>query len=139
MLRWLLLGIGVLATVLGTVGAFLPILPTTPFLLIAAACFARSSARFHRRLLANRVFGPYLAQWQRDRSVPRAAKRKAYGLVLATFALSILLVRGTTPRVGLAILGLSLLVFLRWLPTTAPRPSSAAAPPEEPPGRAGAG
>ena len=138
-LRGLLLGTGVLVTALGTLGAFLPILPTTPFLLLAAACFARSSPRFHRRLLANRVFGPYLAQWQRDRSVPRAAKRKAYGLVLAAFTLSIALVGGIAPRIVLAILGVSLLAFLRWLPTTAPRPSSAAAPPEEPPGSAGAG
>ena len=73
MARYCLLALGVLCTVLGAVGAFLPILPTTPFLLLAAACFVRSSPAFHRRLLANRVFGPSIAQWQHDRTVPPGA------------------------------------------------------------------
>ena len=76
--RSCLLALGFLFLALAVVGAFLPVLPTTPFLLVAAACFARSSPAFHRRLLANRVFGPYLVQWQHDHSVPREAKRKAY-------------------------------------------------------------
>lgn len=118
LVRVLLRALGVLFTALGGAGAFLPILPTTPFLLLAAACFARSSPAFHRRLLANRVFGPYLAQWQRDHSVPRDAKRKAYGLVVVTFALSIALVGTAWVRVVLAGVGLALLAFLAWLPTT---------------------
>ena len=118
--RWCLLALGVVFTALGAVGAFLPVLPTTPFLLLAAACFVRSSPAFHRRLLENRVFGPYLAQWQRDHTVPREAKRKAYGLVIATFALSIALVEGTRLRLALAGIGAALIAFLAWLPTTAP-------------------
>ncbi|MEM7309524.1 MAG: YbaN family protein [Planctomycetota bacterium] len=117
--RWCLLVLGVVFTVLGAVGAFLPVLPTTPFLLLASACFVRSSPAFHRRLLANRVFGPYLRQWQRDRTVPPDAKRKAYGLVLVTFTLSIVLVDRLGLRVMLAVLGLALLAFLAWLPATA--------------------
>jgi uncharacterized membrane protein YbaN (DUF454 family) len=117
-MRWLLLSAGVLCTALGAAGAFLPLLPTTPFLLLAAACFVRSSPALHRRLLANRIFGPYLAQWQRDRTVPRDAKRKAYGLVVLTFAVSIALTKVTWLRVTLAGLGLALIGFLAWLPTT---------------------
>ena len=116
--RWCLIALGVLCTALGAVGAFLPVLPTTPFVLLAAACFARSSPAFHRRLLANRVIGPYLNQWQRDHTVPREAKRKAYGLVIVTFALSIVLVGGTWLRVTLGAVGLALIGLLAWLPTT---------------------
>jgi uncharacterized membrane protein YbaN (DUF454 family) len=118
-LRWLLVASGSLLATLAAVGAFLPVLPTTPFLLLAAACFARSSPAFHRRLLANRVFGPYLEQWQHDHSVPRDAKRKAYGLVVVAFALSIWLVDATWLRVTLAVLGVLLVALLAWLPTTA--------------------
>lgn len=99
-------------------GAFLPVLPSTPFLLLAAACFAKSSPTFHRRLLANRVFGPYLQQWQHDHTVPREAKRKAYGLVVATFAVSIGLCDSTWLRGTLVVLGVGLILFLAWLPTT---------------------
>ena len=116
--RWCLLLLGLLFTGLGAVGAFLPVLPTTPFLLLAAACFVRSSPALHQRLLANRVFGPYLSQWQRDRTVPREAKRKACGLVIVTFGLSIALVDVTWLRGMLGALGIALIIFLAWLPTT---------------------
>ncbi len=116
--RWILLALGCTFTVLGAIGAFLPVLPTTPFLLLAAACFVRSSPAFHRRLLANRVFGPYIAQWQQDRTVPRDAKRKAYGVAVVTFGLSIWLVEETWLRGVLLGIGIALIGFLAWLPTT---------------------
>ena len=108
--------VGVLATVLGVLGAFLPLLPTTPFLLLAAACFARSSPRFYRLLLENRLVGPYLRQWREERTIPRRAKRKAYVIVLSTFSVSAYLVEETAPRILLLVLGLGLLGFLRRLP-----------------------
>lgn len=116
--RWVLLGLGFAFVALGAAGAFLPVLPTTPFLLLAAACFVRSSPRFHARLLANRTFGPYLRQWQEDRTVPLHAKRKAYTVVVLTFALSIYFVDATWLRLTLVAIGGALLLFLRWLPTT---------------------
>lgn len=115
--RWGLVILGVALTVLATIGAFLPVLPTTPFLIVAAACFARSSPRFHKKLLENRIFGPYISQWENTRTVPPEAKRKAYGLVLLTFGLSIAFVGITWVRVTLAVVGLLLLVFLMSLPT----------------------
>lgn len=117
--RWCLLLLGVLFTAIGTVGAFLPVLPTTPFLLLAAACFARSSPALYQRLIANRVFGPYISQWQRDRTIPREAKRKACGLVVVTFAISIALVDATWLRGTLGALAVALIGLLAWLPTTA--------------------
>ena len=116
--RWFLLGLGLLFTAIGMVGALLPVLPTTPFLMLAAASFMRSSPTFHRRLLANRVFGPSLAQWQRDRTLPRHAKRQAYAAVALTFSLSIAVVDAMWLRAMLAALGIGLVVLLLWLPTT---------------------
>lgn len=119
LVRWCLLVLGLLFTALGAVGAFLPVLPTTPFLLLASACFVRSSPALHRRLLANRLFGAYIVQWQQERTVPRDAKRKAYGLVVVTFALSIGLVGAMWLRGMLAGAGIAVICFLARLPTTA--------------------
>lgn len=117
-LRLFLLAVGWLSTVLALIGAFLPVLPTTPFLLLAMACFVRTSPELNRRLLANRAFGPYLAQWQHDHTVPRTAKRKAYGLVVVSFGLSIWFIDAGWLRLALGFIALGLLVFLARLQTT---------------------
>ena len=65
---------GVFFVGLALLGAILPLLPTTPFLLVAAACFARSSPRLHKMLLANKMFGPLIYHWQESRSIPKRAK-----------------------------------------------------------------
>lgn len=72
--------IGVLAVVLAILGVFLPLLPTTPFLLLASACFVRGSERLHRWLLNNPLFGKYLRNIEEKRGIP--LKGKVYTLVL---------------------------------------------------------
>ena len=69
--------LGWLLFALGFVGAFLPVLPTTPFMLLALWCFARSSDRFHDWLYTHRLFGPPLQQWHEYRVIPLAAKLTA--------------------------------------------------------------
>jgi uncharacterized membrane protein YbaN (DUF454 family) len=66
--------IGLFFVGLAALGAVLPILPTTPFLLVAAGCFAKSSPRLHKKLLDNKVFGPLILNWQESRSIPKRAK-----------------------------------------------------------------
>jgi len=66
--------IGLFFVGLAILGAILPILPTTPFLLVAAACFAKSSPRLHKKLLENKTFGPMIYHWQATRSIPKKAK-----------------------------------------------------------------
>lgn len=91
-LRWVLFFIGWLCVVLGAVGVFMPVLPTTPFLLLAAACFDRSSPRFHRWLLSTKLFGPMIENWQRERYIEKRSKRVALVVVTITFTSSILIV-----------------------------------------------
>ena len=59
---------------LGVVGVFLPLLPATPFVLVAAACFARSSEKWHRWILANKTFGPMIRNWEQNRCISRRVK-----------------------------------------------------------------
>ncbi|KQQ33757.1 hypothetical protein ASF61_11985 [Duganella sp. Leaf126] len=66
--------VGWLAVALGVLGIFLPLLPTTPFLLLASACFARGSARMHHWLQTNRVFGSYLRDYENGHGMPLRAK-----------------------------------------------------------------
>ena len=66
---------------LGVIGVFLPLLPTTPFLLVSAGCFARSSDKWHRWLLANRIFGPIIKDWQEKKCISMTTKIFAISLV----------------------------------------------------------
>ena len=61
--------LGFLFLGLALLGVFLPLLPTTPFVLVAAACFAQSSERMHRWILTNRTFGPMVRDWEEKRCV----------------------------------------------------------------------
>jgi uncharacterized membrane protein YbaN (DUF454 family) len=72
--RWLLLAFAGLNVVLGIVGLLLPVMPTVPFLILAAWAAGRSSPRLHRWLYANRRFGPLLRNWDEAGVVPRRAK-----------------------------------------------------------------
>ncbi|MEX1665364.1 YbaN family protein [Zhongshania arctica] len=67
---------------LGTIGAFLPVLPTTPFILLAAGCFSRSSKKWHNWLLGNKLFGPSIHRWESRRCVN--CKTKVFSLLSMT-------------------------------------------------------
>lgn len=67
---------------IATLGIFLPLLPTTPFLLVAAACFAKSSDKWHQWLISNRVFGPIITRWHEKKCVTRATKVVALSSII---------------------------------------------------------
>lgn len=107
---------GLFFVALAFIGAFLPLLPTTPFLLVAAACFAKSSPRMHKMLLANKVFGPMIYHWEQSRSIPKRAKIVSLSsIVIATLWPCYIL-----PSVALKLLVIGLVawpfVFLWRLP-----------------------
>ena len=109
---------------LGAVGLLLPLIPTTPFLLLAAACYARSSRRFYDWLLANRVFGPTIRQWQESRSVALRTKIVAISLLVLTLGSSVVVFVPLWPvKVLLVAIGAWVIYFLVCLPT-APSVSS---------------
>ncbi|MEO0973749.1 MAG: YbaN family protein [Pseudomonadota bacterium] len=122
-MRLLWLAAGFVALGLGTLGAFLPLLPTTPFVLLAAYCFARSSKRWHAWLLAHRVFGPIIVNWAEQGAIDRRHKILAGLSMVSVFGLSVLLGVAT---VVLVIQGLVLSASAAYvLSRPAPRPRPA--------------
>ncbi|WP_297207085.1 DUF454 family protein [uncultured Pluralibacter sp.] len=120
MQQTILLIIGWLAIALGTLGVFLPLLPTTPFILLAAWCFSRSSPRFHHWLLHRSWFGPYLRHWQQHRAMPPGAKSRAIAVIIVTFAVSLWLVNITWVRILLLAMLMCLLFFMWRIPVVDP-------------------
>lgn len=75
--RWVLWAVGTLSLVLGLIGVVLPGLPTTPFILLSAACYAKASPRLHRWLTNHRLLGPMVRDWEQHRSLTRRTKTVA--------------------------------------------------------------
>lgn len=90
-MKYLWIGLGWLALGLGIAGAFLPLLPTTPFLLLAAFSFSKGSQHLHDWLLQHRTLGPPIHNWQQYRAVSRQAKIWATASIVVLFCLSIVL------------------------------------------------
>ncbi|MBT1443115.1 DUF454 family protein [Shewanella sp. JM162201] len=114
--RSLLLITGLISLLLGIAGVFLPLLPTVPFVLLAAFCFARSSERLHRWLLNHPWFADALANWEQKKAIRKGLKRKAMLLSSLSFMLSIALVPLLWVKILLLVLLLTLLLYLYRLP-----------------------
>ncbi len=99
----LLLVVGSVSLALGVIGVFLPVMPTTPFLLLAAYCYARSSERMHRWLLTHRRLGCYVEGFLYGGGVPRRAKRAALLTLWPAIAVSCTIVFLTASSRAVAI------------------------------------
>ena len=109
---------GFLFLALGVIGLFVPLLPTTPFVLLSAACFVRSSPRLHAWLLGTQLFGPLIREWEEHRSIPYRTKIFAIVLMVATFSASILFfARPLWLKAVLATACLALAVWLYRVPS----------------------
>jgi uncharacterized protein len=116
--RAVFLVLGTIFLCLAALGIVIPVLPTTPFVLLAAACYLRASTRLHERLLRNRVFGPSIAAWQESGAIPPRAKAMAVVMVTATFTVSVVFVADSfIVRAGLASVGALLVVWLMRRPS----------------------
>ncbi|NTV45945.1 MAG: DUF454 domain-containing protein [Chlorobiales bacterium] len=74
LIRYLLIAAGTLSVGLAVLGIFLPVMPTTPFLLLAAACYAKSSEKFYKWLISHKWFGSYIKQYREGQGIPLRAK-----------------------------------------------------------------
>ena len=121
--RALFFCLGCLFVGLGGIGVVLPLIPTTPFLLLAAACYARSSQRFYDWLLGNRVFGATIREWEKSGSVALRTKVVAIVLLVLTLGSSVIFFVPLWPVKGLLVaIGLWVIYFLVCLPTAASNP-----------------
>ena len=118
LLRILVAGIGWLSVGLGVAGIVLPILPTTPFLLLAAACFLRSSPRFYQWLLNHPRLGRYILSYLNGSGVPMKAKIYTLTLMWSTLLLSaFVLVDVTMVKIVLPLIGLGVSIYILRIPT----------------------
>lgn len=104
--------VGSIALVLAILGIFLPLLPTTPFLLLASACYLRGSERMHRWLLAHPLFGDYIRNMQENRGIPLKAKVIAILLMWASMSWSMTMVASIWLKTMLATIGILVTLYL---------------------------
>jgi uncharacterized protein len=120
-LRWSLITIGLLALILGAIGVVIPGLPTTPFVLLAAACFVRASPALYNWLIRNRWLGPMILDWQQHRSITRRTKVVALLTMFVTISFSLWALQ-QRPYIQIAVLIAALIGFwsVMRLPVRAP-------------------
>ena len=115
---YLLAGLGFLG--LGIIGAFLPLMPTTIFLILAAGCFARSNRRLEKWLLENKQFGPMIHAWRAERAISRRSKITAgLGMILG-FTLFLI---GARPGLWLTLAVFAFFAACAWYVFSRPEPS----------------
>jgi hypothetical protein len=119
--RIVLIAGGTLCVALAVLGLFLPVLPTTPFLLLAAVCYARSSERFYHWLLTNRWFGAYIRNYREGRGIPLWHKVLAISLLWLTIGYAVGFVVPQWWVKGI-LLGIAVGVTIHLLKTKTARP-----------------
>ena len=113
LLRWVLIIIGSFFTGLGILGIFLPLLPTTPFLLLAAACYIRSSERFYNWLMNNKWLGSYIKNYLEGKGISLKAKVLSISLLWITIGYSVVFVVDIFPiRVILILIAIGVTIHI---------------------------
>ncbi|WP_194726799.1 YbaN family protein [Noviherbaspirillum malthae] len=116
-MRILLNLIGLVAVALGVLGIFLPLLPTTPFLLLASACFMKSSPRLHQWMMNNRLFGEYLKNIQEKKGIPLRGKIVTLIVLWTSMGYSIYIVRPLVLKGLLITIGLCVSAWILHMKT----------------------
>jgi hypothetical protein len=121
LLKKLLLIIGFLSVGLAAVGILLPILPTTPFLLLAAACFFRSSDKLYQWLITHKWFGHHIESWRKHKAIPRGGKIVVLLLLWGSLTYSVFgVINILAIRILLLLVGLGVTLFVLSRKTLAP-------------------
>ncbi|GLR64617.1 YbaN family protein [Marinospirillum insulare] len=104
--------------VMGVIGIFLPLLPTTPFILLAAACFARSSPRFYAWITSHHRYGPMIANYLAGKGLPLKAKLMAIGLLWISVSFTLFIVSLLWAKLAMLATALAVSAYILWrLPT----------------------
>lgn len=122
-MRYILITIGLISAIVGFIGIVVPLLPTTPFLLLAAVCFSRSSERFNRWLVSTKVYGEYVESFKRDRGFTLKKKFKILLSLYIVIAFSLYMLDNFYIRIGLLIMVTFQTIVLFTLVKTLPEPS----------------
>ncbi len=118
LLRWILLITGTLLVALGVLGIFLPVLPTTIFFILAAACYARSSEKFYIWLLHNRYFGKFIRNYKMGEGMTLASKAISISLLWMTILFSAFYgVNNFYIRILLILIAVGVTIHLLWIKT----------------------
>lgn len=112
--RYFLNTIACLSILLGLLGIVLPILPTTPFFILALFCFSRSSPYFHQQLLKAPYIGALLQDWQRHKTITKQRKQKIYLTILLTFFISLIIIGDRFFLQLMLLVILLILLFFIW-------------------------
>ena len=104
--------LGGVSLVLGIIGIFIPVLPTTPFLLLSALCFLRSSAHMYNWIIGHKVFGRYIYSYLRYRAIPMKTKLGTLAFLWSTLAISMILVKIFALRILLVIVGIAVTIHI---------------------------
>ena len=116
-LRAILVTVGTVSLAIGVLGIVVPVLPRPPFLLLAAACYARASNRLYAWLIGRPSLGPIITEWRSSRSLPPGVRARALAVVALSFGVSIVLVDSLAIKAALAAAGLVVGIFLYRIPT----------------------
>ncbi|MDH5428762.1 MAG: YbaN family protein [Nitrospirota bacterium] len=112
-LRYLAMASGWVSLILGIIGIFLPLLPTTPFVLLSAYCFSRSSERLHSWLINQPRLGPMIQNWEQQGSISQNAKVTSTVLLVSLFSFSLFFLAIPLPvKAALVCTGASVLAFI---------------------------
>ena len=108
---WILLGS--FFVVLAAVGVALPGIPTTPFLILAAACYIRSSQKLYDWLISNKTFGPYLKDYREGKGIPKKAKGLAISMIILFVGSSVIFgIENLNLKIAVGVLGLTGLLYV---------------------------
>lgn len=110
--KYFLIFTGWISIILGVIGIILPLLPTTPFILLAATCFAKSSPRFHMWITQHKYFGPIIDYYRSGNPIPQAARNRAIIFIWISLVLSMYFISQLWSTLILGALGILLSVYL---------------------------
>lgn len=116
--KYSLIVCGLLLVLVGLIGIIIPGLPTTIFLILAAACFAKSSPRLHQKLLNHPWFGPIIDNWNNNKSIPRRAKKLAILMIAISYGYTWYVLDSLLLKLSIGVILAMVIIYLVRLPVT---------------------